>query len=160
MHVAVGRRAWLPDVDLRVSGGRESSIGKDFDQAFTGGALRHLYDHDVERGSDVGGQLELSWSLGDLVYHPESIDVSREVRELIELRDAVLDEITQLYFERERVLRRAAALEAGEPEEAWLLRLRADELASGIDAWTGGWFGRQLAAARHPVTPPKQEEKP
>jgi hypothetical protein len=77
-----------------------------------------------------------------VVYHPESVDVSREMRELVELRDDVLDEIHHLYFERRRVLLELLALPAGQPLEAARLRLRADELAAGIDAWTGGWFGR------------------
>ena len=68
--------------------------------------------------------------------------MSREAREVIELRDDVLDELNQLYFERHRVLARASA--ATDPGEASLLRVRAAELAAGIDAWTGGWFRRQL----------------
>jgi hypothetical protein len=28
--------------------------------------------------------------------------------------------------------------------EAVALRLRAEELAAGLDAWTGGWFSRAL----------------
>ena len=70
---------------------------------------------------------------------------SREAREVIELRDDVLDEITQLYFERGRVLVELAAAQT--PEEALRLRLRAAELAAGIDAWTGGWFSRALREA-------------
>ena len=61
---------------------------------------------------------------------------------MIELRDDVLDEITQLYFERRRVLVELAAAEA--PGDTLRLRLRAAELAAGIDAWTGGWFSRAL----------------
>ena len=55
-------------------------------------------------------------------------------------------EVTQLYFERRRVL---LALRIGPADDAELarLRLRADELAAGLDAWTGGWFARALAAA-------------
>jgi hypothetical protein len=52
----------------------------------------------------------------------------------------VLDEITQLYYERRRVLAELSG--AGDSAAALRLRLRADELAAGIDAWTGGWFGR------------------
>ena len=69
--------------------------------------------------------------------------MSREAREIIELRDDVLDEITQLYFERRRVLDALARAPAPDDVEAVRLRLRAQELAAGIDAWTGGWFGRQ-----------------
>ena len=84
----------------------------------------------------------VSWDFGDIAYHPESIDVSREAREIIELRDDVLDEITQLYFERRRVLA-VVALQPDSPA-ASELQLRAAQLAAGIDAWTGGWYGRQL----------------
>jgi len=71
----------------------------------------------------------------------------------------VLDEVNQLYFERQRVL---ASLDAptGDVPVA-LLRLRAAELASGLDAWTGGWFSEQLArpASEGPAYP-AQEPKP
>jgi hypothetical protein len=60
------------------------------------------------------------------------------------LRDNVLDELAQLYFDRRRAL---LALDSqpdkGSPE-AVALRLRAEELAAGLDAWTGGWFSRAL----------------
>ena len=88
--------------------------------------------------------LTLSWDLGDIAYEPESIDVSHETREVIELRDDVLDEITQLYFERRRVLAALAASADPPSADSLQLRLRASELAAGIDAWTGGWFSERL----------------
>ena len=56
---------------------------------------------------------------------------------MIALRDDVLDEVTQLYFERERVL---ARLGVAAHDESHDLALRAAELAAGLDAWTGGAF--------------------
>ena len=38
-----------------------------------------------------------------------------------------------------------AALEGPDGPGALCLRLRADELAAGIDGWTGGWFSSQVA---------------
>ena len=70
--------------------------------------------------------------------------VSREAREVIKLRDDVLDEVNQLYFERQRVLGDLAATPADDPASLGL-RLRAEELAAGLDGWTGGWFTRRLA---------------
>ena len=87
--------------------------------------------------------LTLSWDLADIAYEPESIDVLHETREVIELRDDVLDEVTQLYFERRGVLHQLADRADPWDRESIRLRLRADELAAGIDAWTGGWFGTQ-----------------
>jgi hypothetical protein len=138
----VGRRGWLPIVALHGGLARDTTRTTAWDEAVTGGALWSLVDRDHDRTDDYDVGLTFSWDLGDLSYNPEEIDVSREAREVIELRDDVLDEITQLYFERRRVIAQLQLLpDPGEAEQL-RLRLRADELAAGIDAWTGGWFGR------------------
>jgi len=139
----VSKRGWLPVVALHGGYAHDESRGAQRDQTVSSGAIWHLEDRDRDhdQGYDVG--LSVAWDLGDIAYHPEAIDVSREAREVIELRDDVLDEITQLYFERRRVLAQLQALPDTGDTEALRLRLRADELAAGIDAWTGGWFGRQ-----------------
>ncbi len=136
----VSRRGWFPTLSFRATSDRDRRRRSDYDEAFVSGELRRLNDRDQDRSRELQLQLTVSWDLGDIAYHPESIDVSREAREIIELRDDVLDEITQLYFERRRVL---AAL-ASQPDSpaAGELRLRAAQLAAGIDAWTGGWYGR------------------
>jgi hypothetical protein len=147
LREGVGRRGWLPIVVLRGDGDWDRSRTTDYDQAFLSGETRHLIDIDRDRGDSYGVSLTLSWDLGDIAYEPESLDVSHETREVIELRDDVLDEITQLYFERRRVLA-ALAASVDLPSAASLqLRLRASELAAGIDAWTGGWFSERLDAS-------------
>jgi hypothetical protein len=140
----VDRRGWLPEIQIRADAATGRDADRDLDRAFTSGALRELLDERVVRSRDYGVTLTLSWDLGDAAFHPDSIDVSRETRALVELRDDVLDEVNRLYFERLRVL---ASLDRAEPEEVALLRLRAAELAAGLDAWTGGWFGRHLGPA-------------
>jgi hypothetical protein len=139
----VSRRGWLPILSLRATHDRNRSHRWDYDQAFVSGAMRHFYDSDDADDRDLELQLVASWDLGEIAYHPEAIDVSREAREVIELRDDVLDEITQLYFERRRAIS-AFALQPDAPAAAEH-RLRAAQLAADIDAWTGGWFGRQLS---------------
>ena len=96
----VSRRGWLPIVILRGDGDWDRSRATDYDQAFLSGETRHLIDIDRDRGDAYGVSLTLSWDLGDIAYEPESIDVSHETREVIELRDDVLDEITQLLESR------------------------------------------------------------
>jgi len=139
------RRGWLPVVALRLVRARDEDRGVDHDEAFTSGETRLLVDRDRSLARDFEASLSFSWDLGDLAYYPEQIDVSREAREVIKLRDDVLDEVTQLYFERRRVLAELAARPDAPPAEALRLRLRAAELAAGIDAWTGGWFQRARA---------------
>ena len=68
----------------------------------------------------------------------------------------MLDEIAQLYFERRRA-QLDSAIER-DPHLAARLRLRADELAAGLDAWTGGWWSAQLAVSS--PQGPTQESTP
>lgn len=152
LQKGVDRRGLLPIATLRLAHDWHRSRDSDLDEAFLSGETRRLYDWDRERGRDYEVSIALTWDLGDTQFHPEAIDVSRESREVLELRDDVLDEITQLYFERRRVLMDLALLGPDRNGDALELRRRGDELAAGLDAWTGGWFGRHapslLAEAR------------
>jgi hypothetical protein len=145
----VARRGWLPIVGLRFGYARDEDRSVDSDQSFLSGETRHLVDRELGRTRDLEASLSFSWDLGDAAYHPEQVDVSREAREVIKLRDDVLDEVTQLYFERRRVLAELFARPDAPPAEQLRLRLRAAELAAGLDAWTGGWFARARAST-HP----------
>jgi hypothetical protein len=142
----VARRGLLPDLLLHgdYAGARARDEDHD-DTVFSSGGRYQLLDRQKERGRDFVVGATLRWDLGDTVYNPEEIDVSKEVRELIELRDEVLDEIGQLYFERRRVLLERAQLPDPRSVEGERLALRAAELAAGLDAWTGGWWSRQTA---------------
>jgi len=151
----VDHRAWLPELEIRGGAGRGRSVRFFDDQAQSSGVVYDLRDREFDRGSDYDAAVVLRWELGDLAYNPEAIDVAREAREVIELRDEVLDEVTQLYFERRRTLL-ALRGAAGDAAEQARLRLRADELAAGLDAWTGGFFSRRAPplAAVAPVSSP------
>ncbi len=136
------RRGWLPAVAFSISRDRDKSRSWDYDEAYLSGGLRELRDSDRDRATGLELRLSLVWDLGDIAYHPERLDISREAREIIELRDEVLDEVTQLYFERQRVLAEIHSISGD--GDGLPLQIRADQLAAGIDAWTGGWFSRRL----------------
>jgi hypothetical protein len=141
---AAGRRAWAPEVFVRGDYGEDYDRTRSYDEAFISGETHSLFDRDRQRGDGYTVSMGFSWDLGDAVFNLDRIDVSREARLVIQLRDDVLDEVNQLYFERQRVL---ASLDAPPPDvPVALVRLRAAELASGLDAWTGGWFSEQLAS--------------
>jgi hypothetical protein len=139
----LSRRGWLPELDVAVGDLNELVHGRDYDESFVSGDTRYLNDSHQDRGRDVDVVVRLTWDLGDTVFSVEEVDVSRELRSVIALRDDVLDEVTQLYFERERVLARLAHAPADDPERL-ALALRADELAASLDAWTGGAFTHAL----------------
>ena len=147
LRTGLSARGLFPKLELRVERGRARTTDVADDESFVSGDIRRLHDQNGRSAHDVTALVQLSWELGDLAYSPESVDLSKEARAVTQLRDDVLDEITQLYFERRRVLLELAELGAAqEGPDAARLRLRADELAAGLDAWTGGWFGRRVAA--------------
>jgi len=139
-------RGWLPV--LHVTGAYDRGRGhrRDRDQVFVSGEMRELSDQQRDDDRDLDVAVTLSWDFGDVLFHPEEVDVSREARAVIALRDDVLDEVTQLYFERRRVLADLARVGADDPEAPDLL-VRAAELRAGLDAWTGGWFSRRTRLA-------------
>ncbi len=150
LRKGVRRRGYLPEVDLRFDGGRRWIDGDNYDESFSYGELHALRDWDAEQMSEAEVSLTFSWNLRDLAYDPESLDVSDEAREVMKLRDDVLDELSQLFYDRRRLLLELDQLSEGAPPseaggaEGVRLRLRADELAAGIDAWTGGWFSERV----------------
>ncbi len=165
-------RGWLPEVELRAGYGGARRRDLDLDETFSSGEARLFRDRDVSRSRDFDVVASLRWDLGDTVFHPEELDVSKETRELIELRDEILDEIHQLYFERRRVLVElalhvSAGAEGAPPAwspalasdpETRRLALRIDELAAGLDAWTGGWWTARVPSLLSPRFP--QEPTP
>ena len=148
MRRGVRLRGLLPLATLEGRKGHGGDTRSQYDEAFISGGYRKLNDLDQLDAHDRYVQLRFTWDLGDTLYNPEQIDVSTEARRLIELRDDVLDELDQLYFDRRRALAAAAAAPAGSADAA-RERLRAEELASGLDAWTDGWFGRSAVCSEH-----------
>jgi hypothetical protein len=140
MWRGVRRRGALPAVTVDGTIADDRRHFRTWDEAVTGGTQYRLFDRDRDRLLERAISLRLTWNLGELLYHPEEIDVSTEMRRTIELRDDVLDELNQLYFDRLRA-RQAAAQAGSDTPEGAREALRAEELAAGIDAWTGGWFG-------------------
>lgn len=152
------RRAFWPEVGLRFRADFDQDQHSDFDQAFVSGDTRELSDYGRDRSRGLGGWVSLDWDLGGLVYPVESVDLSRESRQVVSLRDDIADEINQLYFERARIRQRLLEIGAGqlaaEPGEETRLRWRAREIGAGLDAWTGGWLSRWTRdhALRRPAT--------
>ncbi len=146
----VRRRGWLPTVGLAFDADRDLARARERDEVFVSGDYHTLHDRDRDRSLDLGASLTLSWDLRDLAFEPEQIDLSREARLVIGLRDDVLDEVNQLYFERLSIQGQLRAASRGDELQTLspgMLQLRLHELTAGLDAWTGGWFSEQLERA-------------
>ncbi|MBW2382054.1 MAG: hypothetical protein JRG92_00405 [Deltaproteobacteria bacterium] len=144
----LARRGWLPVMSLRAGAAYDRDTSDDHDETFTYGELHQLQDRSSARSRDFEGTITLAWDFADLAYPTEAPDLSREARQVVTLRDNVLDEVTQLYFDRRRALIALGAFADRRDPEAVALEIRSRELAAGLDAWTGGWFSRHV---REPV---------
>lgn len=142
----IGRRGWVPAVSLRAGAGYGVDDQGDYDESFTYGQLQQLNDRFSGRSSDFEGSLTFVWDLADVVYSADAPDLSREARQVVTLRDNVLDEVNQLYFDRRRALAALAVYADRSDPEAVALEIRCQELAAGLDAWTGGWFSQAIEA--------------
>ena len=71
------------------------------------------------------------------------------------LRDQVLERVNHLYFQRLRLLAQLEALPASEAAKRGELELDAAEIASQLDAWSGGLFSRL-----DPTSPLEPEKEP
>ena len=138
------RRALWPELEIRFVADFDRDRHRDYDQSFVSGDTRDLVDYGRDRSRRLGGTISLDWDLGGVAYPLESVDLSRELRQVVSLRDDVADEINQLYFERQRLRVRLADIRVGrvaaEPGEETRLGWRAQEIDAGLDAWTGGWI--------------------
>jgi hypothetical protein len=121
---------------------RSRSGGSDLDQTFSTGEIRSLFDSGDDSQRSYEARLQFDWDLGALRDPARELAISRERRELIELRDQVLERVNRLYFERQRVVAKLEDLPPGPGPERDQLELRAHELAAGLDAWSGGMFTR------------------
>ena len=148
LRSGLARRGWWPSLELDAGVGYDRSRTQDDDQSFTYGELRDLRDRGRVSSRDFEAVLSLSWDLGEIAYPTDAPELSREARQRVSLRDNMLDELNQLYFDRRRALLAWEAFGDKSDPEAVLLQLRAEELAAGLDAWTGGWF----SAWRPPVS--------
>ena len=130
---------------------RDKTWGRDYDQSFLSGDTRHLYDRDKDKSLDLEASIVMTWDLGALAFDEDAIDISREHRQVVSLRDSVLDEVNQLYFERRALLEKLREPAREGDAERLRMEMRAAELAAGLDAWTGGWFsGRAPATTVRP----------
>ena len=137
------KRAFWPELSLGFRVDADRDWTRDADQSFVSGDTRFLLDRRRGRGLDLEARIDLEWDLGGIAYPTRSVELSRELRLVVSLRDDVVDEIHQLYFERQSIRERlktdAATLD---PNERARLLIRARELEAGLDAWTGGWLLR------------------
>lgn len=137
-------RGALPLIRLR--GRYKDSSGQNWDE------LNLLDGRDKD--SDYTLDLWLEWDLADLASGPDLLRSVREGRELTELRQAIVHQVTITYFDRRRLLAEGVLAAADEPiVQALRRRLRVEELNATLDGLTGGRWSRSLPPPTEPAGP-------
>jgi len=82
----------------------------------------------------------MEWELGDFLYNSDQLTISREARDLVELRQDVLEQVTLYFFDR-----RTARIDMilNPPADAYSrveMLLQIQQLDASLDAMTGGYF--------------------
>lgn len=136
------RRAWMPTLSIGSDRGEDETV--DIDRGGTGDVDRFIQGPN-ERDSQWS--VDLSWDLGDLIWSTDQTSIDNRSKLMVQLRDELLNQLNHLYYARRR-LQIVSVIDgsAGLDKEIDRL-LQIDEYTAGIDALTGGYFSRRLAAS-------------
>ncbi len=91
-------------------------------------------------------QVNVSWDLGDLIYSSDQTSIDARSRLMVQLRNDVLAEATQLYYERRRIQVELAGGHLS-PEDLSRKQIRLDEVSALLDRLTGGAFSKVLKSS-------------
>lgn len=101
---------------------------------------------ELRKGKDfVDWDVSLSWDLADLIWNPDQTSIEIRSKEMVKLREDILDQITRLYFERRRAQMELVNLASLKPQTRFDKEMRVEELTALIDAYTGGKFSKEIA---------------
>lgn len=126
-------KALLPRLTIDLDRDRDRTVAS----ATSGGKTTFSIGPEDESLS-VG--VSLTWDLGELIWNPDQISIDSRSRLTVRLRREILEEVTELFYERKRLL---AEFKANPTEDGILQRerqLRVEELTARLDALTGGYF--------------------
>jgi len=97
-----------------------------------------------QRTHDRDLRLKFQWDLGDFLYNKEQVRISDEARDLVELRNDVLEEVTQFYFQRRNAQIDLLLSPPEDLRDRLRLELQLQEVTANIDYLTGGYLTQRL----------------
>jgi len=113
---------------------------------YSGSTSKWSYSTDTEdrKEREEKWSLTLEWELGDFLYNREQRDISKEARELVELRQDVLEQVTLYYFDRRSARIDMILNPPADPYSRVEMLLRIQQLNASLDTLTGGYFSRTI----------------
>ena len=98
-----------------------------------------------ESGDDTGWGFFFRWDLREFIYSQEQTKISKEARELSELRQDVLEQVNTYFFDRRRAQIEMIFSPPSDARSKIDVQLRIARLTANIDALTGGFLSARLA---------------
>lgn len=133
------KEKWSTDVDNQWSSGESS--GED-----TGESRKHQETERTDR--DTHWRIILEWDLRDFIFNNEQVKISKEARELVELRQDVLEEVNTYFFDRRRAQIEMLFSPPADVRSKIDLQLQIARVTASIDALTGGYLSNALEEAK------------
>lgn len=139
-----GQASWL---DQR---NRQNRFREDIDADEAGqyerNRAQHLWRDDLRLRAIYS--VRLDFDLAEFVYSGDEMAIQREVRNQWNMRDDVIDEVTELYFARRRHQIYLKLFPDDDMDTRLDRHLKIEALTARIDSLTGGWFLSQLQEER------------
>jgi len=129
------QRAWFPDVSFNYSKRLDETY-----EIYTSSKISYSVDGPSDRTSTWA--IRLSWKLGDILFNSDEFSMDTRSKLMVQLREDILEQVTRFYFERRRF-----QMELNYKDDLKWKRdrlLKIQELTAYLDAYTGGWFSKQM----------------
>ncbi len=139
---AVRKRALLPKVSLDVDLSGSRSVSDSVAVSSYGNSNVGPDDKTVYSSGDFG--ISLEWDLKELVWSKEEISIDTRSKLTVELRDDILDQVNQTYFERRKLQTRLVLSPPKDVAKLLDLLYRIQRLRSDLDAITDGYVSKVL----------------
>jgi len=90
--------------------------------------------------ASTGWDMTFTWDLNELIWNGDQTQIDVRSKLMVQLRDDVLDEVTSYYYERRKLQIELMSSPPSGIRGRLNKELRIQELASNLDALTGGYF--------------------
>lgn len=117
------------------------SLSLDYDKTVTT-ALGASYDR-IQVGPQDWG-MSLQWDLADLIWNDDQTSIDTRSRLTVQLRQDILDQVTRLYFQRQKLKMEILLSPPQSQQERLYKGLEIQEITAGIDGLTNGYFSKHL----------------
>lgn len=136
---AAAKKAILPRIT--------TSVGRNVTDLWhweTGSSTKNGDDVLVKGSPAIEWDISMSWDLSELIWNDAQASIDVRSRLMVELRNDILDEVTKLYFERQRVKLELENLPIEDRRRRLDKEIKLKELTANLDALTGGYFSKAM----------------